>query len=553
MKSLRTRFVSIFLGTILVIFFILAFVGVYYVVSAIELHSSQSMELLLEEKSEELDDYYLGIERSADVLKDYLINNVEIQKYQDSKTYREKIYSELKDRAISAANVVGGVETIYFRPDPELYGGTSGFFLSETEDGEYQSLTPTNILKYDKDDIEHVGWYYEPIENGGPMWMEPYSNKNINVYMISYVVPVYMGSDFLGIVGMDIDMTLVHQVIDEIEYQNSYGTLVSEQGNVLYNKDYSTGVLKSDFTGEIKEASQYFADEYANTGENYQFSYAKEKYRIVVSRLENQMMLAITTPESELFALGAKILKQFGFIFILILVLAIVVSMRVTRKIVSPLQELTVVSSRIANGELGQEVSYRSEDEIGLLADSIRKISVELKEYIDYIHNQSYLDAMTGVRNKAAYLAEVSRLERLIKEKMASFTIYVFDVNGLKKMNDSKGHEYGDMLIKDAALNIRAIFGGKQVYRVGGDEFVAIAKEQSEEEVRRCLACFDEHLRAFNLENDRYDEDLAISKGAASYNPERDVEFATVFTRADEQMYLCKAKYYEKHGDRRRR
>jgi diguanylate cyclase (GGDEF)-like protein len=178
---------------------------------------------------------------------------------------------------------------------------------------------------------------------------------------------------------------------------------------------------------------------------------------------------------------------------------------------------------------------------------------VELKDYIDYIHGQAYLDGMTGIRNKAAWLTEESRLDRLIRENMAAFTVYVFDVNGLKVMNDTKGHEYGDMMIKDAALLIRTVFGAEKVYRIGGDEFAALSELSSEEESKRQLARFDEKLREFNLENDKYEEDLAISKGVAVYHPDRDGNFANVFGRADEDMYRCKAKYYETHGDRRRR
>ena len=65
----------------------------------------------------------------------------------------------------------------------------------------------------------------------------------------------------------------------------------------------------------------------------------------------------------------------------------------------------------------------------------------ELQEYISYIHAQAYTDAMTGVGNKAAYMDRIKLLDRKIHEHMADFAVIVFDVNGLKRVNDSFGHE----------------------------------------------------------------------------------------------------------------
>ncbi|MCR5655552.1 MAG: diguanylate cyclase [Lachnospiraceae bacterium] len=553
MRSIRTRFVASFVGTILGVFLVLASVGVYYLITAIEYHSAESMNLLNKEATVELDSYFSGVERAVGSLEEYLRTSTNVELYRTDEGYREKLFDALEERAVSSAKIVENVEAVYFRPDPLLYGGVSGFFLTASGDGEYKSLTPTDILAYEEDDVEHVGWYYEPIKNKGPLWMEPYANENISVYMVSYVIPVYLGRDFLGVVGMDINMNLVHEVIDELNYENSTGILFSESGNVLYHRDYPGGLLKKDFTEEFENISRFLEGDYVDSGNNYAYSAEGGKCRITVSRLENRMLLAISTPESALFQLRDSMLFRVGLSFVAALVFVIFVSMSMTKSIVSPIRELTAASSRIAKGELGQQIDYHSQDEIGSLADSIRKISVDLKVYIDYIHEQAYLDAMTGVHNKAAYMAEEARIKRLIRENMAQFSVYVFDVNGLKRMNDTKGHEYGDMMIKDAAQCIREIFGENQIYRIGGDEFVVLGKEEPEKEIRRQFARFDELLRSFNATNDKYEEELAVSKGVAVYDPEIDAEYASVFSRADEAMYNCKAEYYKTHGDRRRR
>ncbi len=553
MKSIRTRLISSFVGTILIIYFSMAAVGLYYLTNAINQHSAESMQLLMREETERLDLYFADVERAVAGMEEYLMANVDIREFRSRNAYREELYKDLQTMAVNAARIVEDVEAVYFRPDPVLYGETAGFFLTASDNGTYRSVTPTDILKYQESDRGHVGWYYDPIRNGGPTWMEPYSNENINVYMISYVIPVYLGNEFLGVLGMDIDMTLVHGVIDQLDYHNSQAMLVSEDGDLLYNEDHPMGLQKDSFTGALEQAGKYFTRESADSDKINSFKWGRSRYRIIVGQLENNMLLAVVTPEAEILLMQRKMVFQLIMIFAAALVLVVLMSIRLTGRIVKPVQELTEVSSRIAKGELGQKIVYKSDDELGSLANSIRKISVELKDYIDYIHGQAYLDAMTGVRNKAAWMTEENRLDRLIRENMASFTVYVFDVNGLKKMNDTKGHEYGDMMIKDSALLIRTVFGGERVYRIGGDEFAAISEISSEDESRRQLARFDQQLQDFNQENNKYEEELAISRGFSIYQPDTDANFADVFGRADEDMYRCKAKYYETHGDRRRR
>ena len=73
--------------------------------------------------------------------------------------------------------------------------------------------------------------------------MEPYLNQNINIYMISYVVPLYAkDGTSIGIVGMDIDFTMFTDKVDGIKlYDSGYAFLTNEQGNVMHHKEYEQG------------------------------------------------------------------------------------------------------------------------------------------------------------------------------------------------------------------------------------------------------------------------------------------------------------------------
>lgn len=115
--------------------------------------------------------------------------------------------------------------TCYIRYNPEFTDPTSGIFLSrDNAEGEFTAIEPTDFTMYEPTDLEHVGWYYIPVNNGGPIWMNPYMNENINVYMISYVVPLYIDGVSVGIVGMDVDFSMIQEMITGKDFfKDGYG------------------------------------------------------------------------------------------------------------------------------------------------------------------------------------------------------------------------------------------------------------------------------------------------------------------------------------------
>lgn len=116
------------------------------------------------------------------------------------------------------------------------------FFARDSEDSEFESVTPTDFSMYEPDDLEHVGWYYIPVQNKQATWMEPYLNSNINVYMISYVVPIYVNDESVGIIGMDIDFRAFTDVLDASNiFKTGYAFMANEQGKIMYHKELETG------------------------------------------------------------------------------------------------------------------------------------------------------------------------------------------------------------------------------------------------------------------------------------------------------------------------
>ncbi|MBQ9277800.1 MAG: diguanylate cyclase [Lachnospiraceae bacterium] len=193
-------------------------------------------------------------------------------------------------------------------------------------------------------------------------------------------------------------------------------------------------------------------------------------------------------------------------------------------------------------------------DSIGALGDKINLMHTEMTHYISYVHEQAYTDSMTGVSNKTAYLEMVKNLNDKIGKGTASFATVVFDVNGLKKVNDNLGHEYGDMIICDTALIIKRVFDSAHIFRIGGDEFIAIMEGRyTDKYMLELFKQLDKELASFNANEKKYEMTLSFSRGSSVYRSGEDADYLTVFKRADEVMYANKGQYYRQFGDRRRR
>lgn len=191
-------------------------------------------------------------------------------------------------------------------------------------------------------------------------------------------------------------------------------------------------------------------------------------------------------------------------------------------------------------------------DHIGLVL-AVALIIIGLIIAVGRVRRQAYRDSLTGFGNKRAYQDAVRQMEDRIGENRADFALAVFDLNGLKTINDTCGHEFGDMALSDAGKCLKKVFGNARLFRFGGDEFIALEANSTLEEMRQRFALLDWELEEINRTQRPYVVPLPLAKGAAAYVSGTDTDYMEVFKRADQAMYDDKQAYYEKHGDRRRR
>lgn len=147
-----------------------------------------------------------------------------------------------------------------------------------------------------------------------------------------------------------------------------------------------------------------------------------------------------------------------------------------------------------------------------------------------------YTDPLTGVGSKQAYIEDTEELHRRIRSgTVEDFAVIVFDINDLKEINDTMGHDTGDVYIYTASMLISEFFSRSPVYRIGGDEFVVILEGEPYDNRKEQLSSFD-----CQIENNLRTGKVVISSGMSEYRKGEDKRYRDVFERADLQMYRRK-------------
>lgn len=200
----------------------------------------------------------------------------------------------------------------------------------------------------------------------------------------------------------------------------------------------------------------------------------------------------------------------------------------ITDLLVAPLYE----GGGIMSGMLGIDNPHRNIDEAGLLRSLTYFVQndLEKRRLLSRLGELSHTDGLTGVGNRNSY---IERLVSLVDQRPQTFGVVFADINDLKLENDTRGHSFGDAMIRRAGQLVRDLFP-RDAYRIGGDEFVAFCVDATKEE-------FDERVRRLS-ELAESDGSLTISVGS-SWSDDQEAPGDLVI-RADRLMYEQKRWYH---------
>jgi diguanylate cyclase (GGDEF)-like protein len=255
----------------------------------------------------------------------------------------------------------------------------------------------------------------------------------------------------------------------------------------------------------------------------------------------------------------------------------------INKVVVKPLNELTV---GIKNFSPSKDKTYeesgvinienRSHDEIGEIYNAINSMQVRIIDYLhdisdmqldkqrtaevikkkdeqlDIMNTEAYRDSLTSVGNKSAYIRKIDEINSKLGTEITELAVVMVDVNRLKYVNDSYGHSAGDAYLKGCCRVVCNTFKHSPIFRVGGDEFVAILigedYDMRQEKMIELIESFEQSFKKTNVDPwFRY----SAAVGMADYTLS-DGDVQTVFRRADKAMYDAKQQFkkFNKISDR---
>lgn len=470
---------------------------------------------------ERLDRTFFCVRQAVNGMERQAINSLEsYERLAGDAVYRENYLKAMEKGFDAIAMDADGCLAYYLRLAPEIAGYKGGFSKVRADTrwegalAPFLKREPIDLSRYSPNDFENVGWYYIPLKSKCATWIEPYIDPSSEEYIISYVAPLFIEGKFIGVIGIDIDFNFIVQELRRMSvYDYGYAYLTNRNNVILYHKDRFQGA---------------------------QFQ-PNPEFREIELYLSNGMWLGIATPLSKVYDVRNRIIMHLLAAIMIVAMLVSLLSIALVSRAIRPLAGMTEAAKKIASGDLNVKISYESGNELGILVRSIREMASKLEGYV-------YRDKLTGLRNAAAYMSKAAELNaqaKLIPD--ITYGVVLFDVNFLKKVNDKYGHQAGNQLIRHASRVICKVFAHSPVYRVGGDEFVAVLQQQDYDNREELLSSFDEKISEASFKVAGETINLSVARGLAIYK--YGMDFADVTKRADVMMYTHKASIKAKYGE----
>ena len=299
------------------------------------------------------------------------------------------------------------IRTEQWRYNPNYSNPTSGIFAQrQSLDSDLQCLTPTDFSMYDESDVEHVGWYYLPVQAKEAIWMSPYMNENVNIYMISYVVPLFAeDGTSIGVVGMDIDFSQITDLVDETTvYQSGYAFLTDASGSIMHHKNVDEGTVITDLDSSLKKGADFLAED-GNQGKTLEYTYKNVDKKLAFYNLDNGMKLVLTAPVSEIYSEAYGLAKMIILAMIVAFILSAVIGIVMGTGLTKPIRQLTSVIEQTAAldfrpTEAGAKLR-KQKDEIGDMATKIHDMRKKLRAMMENLQQtQQVLETNTGNLNQ---------------------------------------------------------------------------------------------------------------------------------------------------------
>lgn len=396
MRSIKSRILITVVICTLLASLVCGGVSIYNASGMVYEDSKKEMQYICAAQAADLNAQMLRIEQSVNTAYQLALQRIDnLQSFKTSTLYVNNVTITMRQRLNELGRNTEGALTAYIRYNPEFTDPTSGVFLTRNSDDEdFEVVEPTDFSMYEPDDLEHVGWYYIPVNNGKPTWMAPYHNSNINVDMVSYVIPIFIEGESVGIIGMDLEFSKFTSYVDQTAvFETGYAFLEDGNGNIAFHRSHDAGSAISGLEEDGSMAAALANSAMEGTAVTYRYQ-GVNKNMCYVS-LTNGMRYVLTAPEMEMknAAQHLALLILMGAIVAvgIAAVIGIVMGMVITR----PITQIDDIVDKTAHFDFSKNESSdklcKRRDESGNMANSLREMRANLRSMVEDIQT-TYAD-----------------------------------------------------------------------------------------------------------------------------------------------------------------
>lgn len=172
----------------------------------------------------------------------------------------------------------------------------------------------------------------------------------------------------------------------------------------------------------------------------------------------------------------------------------------------------------------------------------ISKDITNLKRMEEKLHALSITDELTGIYNRRGFFALAEHLLKIAKRTKRGLFLLYADIDGLKEINDSMGHQEGDIMLTEVANVLKGNYRESDIIaRIGGDEFVVLPVGATGDSIDIITSRLEEALEMHNSKRNCVYK-LSLSYGLTYYDPNTQCSLDELLIQADKAMYEHKKK-----------
>jgi len=397
-------------------------------------------------------------------------------------------------------------DSIYIYFTPEIDNDVHDVWMSKKNKN--YIVREIEIPKERYDNNDNMSWFFTPQKAKKAMWVDPYYNR-YNKHISSYVSPIYVNDEFIGITGMYLDLDLIKNKLIELSYF---------EGDMfwIYNRDNE--IIYHPLYGEGKPVDQVYSVVDNNRDSDAMVTKINEQeYYSYFSTVNNGWTFVYSIPKDILDDKAQKVGKNVIIVFLVSFVILITFVFVFARKYKKIFSHIIYSLNEVKKGNLAKRITIFSNDEIGLMAKAINESNDNLLRNIKEKNFLAYYNTMTEIPNRNSLSGEITNY--FDQMRVDELVIIYVDIDNFRNINELLGYSQGNIFIKKVA-NILTNYESKDIklFHTNVDEFVYLIHNHDEDED---ISCFTRNILSNfgkNFAFGFHSFHLTVSIGIARYN-----------------------------------